>query len=199
MVNLPMRATPWRLRIVGSLSHTSGWIDRIVIAQPDFPAPNPVTGVRGNVAAAPVENIYKDVNDANSRTLRASILWNATDRLSIEPSFMYQEITQAGLNLIDSNPGRLANYQPFDAGEPFEDRIDIGSINFKYHWGEADLTSTTSQWTRDENLRQDGAEEIATVTYNPANPADFPYFPIYANGPLFWPGGGRELPDLARG
>src|SRR6202034_481008 len=37
MVNLPM-SDAMALRIVGSLSHTSGWIDRIVIAQPDFSA-----------------------------------------------------------------------------------------------------------------------------------------------------------------
>ncbi len=116
--------------------------------------------------------------------MRASLLWNPTDRLSIEPSFMYQEITQGGLNLIDSHPGTLTNYQPFNAPEPFEDRIDIGSLNVKYHFDFADLSSTTSYWVRDENLRQDGAEEIATVTYNPANPADFPYFPLYANGPF---------------
>ena len=76
---------------------------------------------------------------------------------------MYQEITQGGLNLIDSNPGTLTNYQPYDAGEPFEDRINIGSLNVKYHFDFADLTATSSYWDRDENLRQDGAEEIADV------------------------------------
>jgi outer membrane receptor protein involved in Fe transport len=192
MVNLPL-GTNMAVRVVGTVEHQSGWIDRIVIAQPDFPAPNPVTGMRGNVAAAPVQADYKDVNDENLRTVRASLLWKATDRLSIEPSFMYQEITQGGLNLIDSNPGKLANYQPFDAPEPFEDRIDIGALNVKYHFDFADLVSTTSYWTRDENLRQDGAEEIATVVYNPAIATDFPYFPIYANGPV-GPGIGANSP-----
>src|ERR1700732_2087511 len=37
-VTLPLGATV-ALRMVGSLEHLSGWIDRIVIAQPDFPAP----------------------------------------------------------------------------------------------------------------------------------------------------------------
>ena len=193
MVNLPLIDGTMAVRLVASISRTSGWIDRIVIAQPDFPAPNPVTGTRGNVAAAPIQSDYKDVNDENARTVRASVLWTPMDRLSIEPSFMYQEITQGGLNLIDSNPGTLTNYQPFNAPEPFEDRIDIASLNVKYHFDFADLSSTTSYWLRDENLRQDGAEEIATVTYNPANPADFPYFPIYANGP-FGPGIGANSP-----
>ena len=70
--------------------------------------------------------------------------------------------------LIDSSPGTLTNYQPFDAPEPFADRIDIGSLNVQYHFDFADLTSTTSYWNRDEQLRQDGAEEIATCSSRPS-------------------------------
>jgi iron complex outermembrane recepter protein len=170
MVNLPLADTA-ALRLVASLEHLSGWIDRIVITQPNFPSPVNAT-TRGNVAAAPVAADYRDMNDENLRTVRASLLWKPTDRLSIEPSFMYQEITQGGLNLIDSQPGTLANYQPYDLSEPFEDRIDIGSLNVQYHFDIADLNSTTSYWTRDENLRQDGTEEIATVTGAPIYPSE---------------------------
>src|SRR3984957_9884801 len=168
MVNLPLSGTA-ALRIVGSLEHLSGWIDRIVIAQPDFPAPINAT-TRGNVAAAPVATDYKDVNDENLRSLRASLLWKPTDRLSIEPSFMYQEITQGGLNLIDSQPGTETQYQPYDLSEPFLDRIDIGALNVQYHFDFADLTSTSSYWNRDELLQQDGTEEIATVIGVPIYP-----------------------------
>jgi iron complex outermembrane receptor protein len=160
MVNLPLADT-MALRLVASLQHTSGWIDRIVIAPNDFPVPNGTT--RGNVAAAPVAADFKDVNDEDLHSVRASLLWKPTDRLSIEPSFMYQEITQGGLNLIDNPPGTEAQYQPFNSPEPFEDRIDIGSLNVQYHFDIADLTSTSSYWTRDENLRQDGTEELGTV------------------------------------
>src|ERR1700678_655058 len=62
MVNLPVIDGTMAVRLVASLSRTSGWIDRIVIAQPYFPAPNPVTGTRGNVAAAPIQSDYNDVN-----------------------------------------------------------------------------------------------------------------------------------------
>jgi len=192
MLNLPLVQGTMAVRLVASVQHVTGWIDRIVLAQQDFPSPT-LAGVRGNVAAAPIAADYPDVNDENLRSVRGSLLWNPTERLSIEPSFMYQEITQGGLNLIDSNPGTLTNYQPFDAGEPFEDRINIGSAHLKYHFDVADLASTTSVWTRDENLRQDGSEEIATVLYNPANPLDLPYFPLYSNGP-FGPGIGANSP-----
>jgi iron complex outermembrane recepter protein len=169
MINLPLADT-LALRLVASSEILSGWIDRVVIAQPDFPAPINAT-TRGNVAAAPVAENFKDVNDENLRSVRASLLWNPTDRLSIEPTFMYQEITQGGLNLIDSQPGTNTQYQPYDSPEPFLDRIDIGSLNVQYHFDWADLTSTTSYWQRDENLRQDGTEEIATVLGAPIYPA----------------------------
>jgi iron complex outermembrane receptor protein len=170
MVNLPL-GDGMALRVVGSLEHLSGWIDRIVIANPDFPAP--VNGTtRGNVAAAPVAADFHDVNDENLRTIRASLLWTPTDRLSIEPTVMYQEITQGGLNLIDSQPGTDTQYQPYDLAEPFEDRINLASLNLQYHFDVADLTSTTSYWDRDELLRQDGTEEIATVTGAPIYPAE---------------------------
>ena len=113
MVNLPVGDNA-ALRVVASLEHLSGWINRIVIAPGEFPAPTVLNttnalGIRGNVQAAPVAADYRDVNNENLRSLRAALLWNATDRLSVEPSFMYQELTQGGLNLIDSKPGTLAN------------------------------------------------------------------------------------------
>ncbi len=168
MVNLPLSDTV-ALRLVSSLENLGGWINRIVIAYPDFPAPINAT-TRGNVAAAPVAYNFNDVNNENERSVRAALLWKPTDRLSIEPSFLYQEITQGGLNLIDSQPGTDANYQPYNLLEPFEDRIDLGSLNAQYHFDAFDVTSTTSYWTRDENLRQDGTEEIATVIGVPVYP-----------------------------
>jgi outer membrane receptor protein involved in Fe transport len=183
MINFPLIADSMALRIVASQEHQSGWINRVVIADGQFPAPlNGGLGVpateRGNVAAAPVAQEYKDVNDENLTSVRASLLWKPVDRLSITPSFLYQEITQNGLSLIDSQPANNTNtnYQPFNAPEPFLDRIEIGSLNFQYHWDFADLSSTTSYWTRTEELRQDGAEEVATVLL-----PDFGYFPLYAN------------------
>jgi outer membrane receptor protein involved in Fe transport/outer membrane protein OmpA-like peptidoglycan-associated protein len=159
MVNLPLSDSA-AVRIVGSQEHLSGWIDRKVISDLDFPAPASAT-IRGNVAAAPLAADFHDVNDEVLTSARIALLWNVTDRLSVAPSFMYQKITQDGLSLIDSQPGTNNQYQPYNSPEPFEDRIDIGALNLKYHFDIADLTSTTSYWTRDEELREDGAEEIA--------------------------------------
>jgi iron complex outermembrane recepter protein len=170
MINLPL-ADSLAVRIVGSEEHLSGWINRIVIAQPDFPEPTGnVQGGRGNVAAAPVAADYHDVNDEDLTSVRGAVLWKPTDWLSITPSFLYQEIRQDGLSLIDSDPGTENQYQPYDSPEPFLDRIDISSLNAQLNFEYFAVTSTTSYWTRDENLRQDGTEQIATVIGAPIYP-----------------------------
>jgi iron complex outermembrane recepter protein len=161
MLNVPLVGDNLAVRVVGSYEHLSGWIDRVVIEEPDFPSP--VGKTRGDVAAAPVAADYKGVNDQKLESFRVAVLWKPTERLSITPSFLYQKITMGGLSLIDSDPGTNTNYQPFDNPEPFSDRIDIGSLNIQYHFDAFDITSTTSYWTRDEDLRQDGSEEIAEV------------------------------------
>ena len=60
MLNLPLVDNQMALRLVGTDSHTSGWIDRIVLS--DFPLPNPTGFFRGNVLGAPVAEDYKQSN-----------------------------------------------------------------------------------------------------------------------------------------
>jgi iron complex outermembrane recepter protein len=163
MLNLPLVNDTLALRIVGTQSHDSGWIDRVVIANGDFPLETGGDKVRGNVLAAPVAADYSDVNDTDLTAVRVSLLWKPTDNLSITPSAFYQRIQQDGLSEIDSNPGTNAHYEPFDSPEPFSDRFDLVSLNIQYAFNGFDLTSTTSRWTREEELRQDGSEEYQWV------------------------------------
>ena len=158
MLNLPLASTA-ALRIVASESHDSGWIDRIVVADGQFPLPN--GAARGNVLAAPVALDQRKANDTELNAVRATLLWTPTDRLTLSPTFMYQRIFQNGLSLIDSNPGVNATFQPFDEPEPFSDQFTLGSLNLKYRFDGFDLVSTSSYWTRDEHLRQAGSEEVA--------------------------------------
>jgi outer membrane receptor protein involved in Fe transport len=159
MVNLPLGNTA-ALRIVGSQSHDSGWISRIVIANGDDPVPTDKGTVRGSVAAAPVAADYKGVNDSDLTGVRISLLWKPTEELSITPSYFYQKITLDGTSDIDSNPGTNAHYQPFDIAEPFSDRFNIGSFNVKYHTDWFDVNSTTSYWTRDQFQQLDSSQDL---------------------------------------
>ena len=168
MVNIPFADGTAALRVVATESHDSGWIDRTVIADQQFPLETDNLAKRGNVAAAPVEANYKDVNDEELKAVRASVLWKPTDRLSVSPFFMYQEIRQNGLGQIDSDPGANTHYQPFDVPEPFSDRIALGSFNVQYSFDAFDATSTTSRWDRDTALRQDGTEEFQWAFSTPS-------------------------------
>jgi iron complex outermembrane recepter protein len=159
MVNIPFGGGTAALRIVASQDHESGWIDRIVIAEPSFPLETNNLQTRGNVLAAPVAADYRDVNDEDLTGLRAALLWKPTDNLEITPSYLYQEIRMDGQSDIDSDPGTYAHYQPFDSPEPYSDRIDVSSVNIKYRFDNAELTSTTAYWTRAMTYRQDGSEE----------------------------------------
>jgi outer membrane receptor protein involved in Fe transport len=167
MLNVPLGSTA-AVRIVGSESHTSGWIDRVVIANGGFPAETNDLQTRGNVAAAPVAADYKGSNAEKLTGARIALLWNPTDQLAIQPSYFHQELRQDGLSSIDSDPGTDAHYQPFDAPEPFSDRFDLSSLNAKYRFDAFDVVSTTSHWTRDWTLHQDGAEEFQWALSTPA-------------------------------
>jgi iron complex outermembrane receptor protein len=158
MLNIPFGNT-LALRIVGTGSHTSGWIDRLVIADGEFPLPTNGNTVRGNVLAAPVAKDYTDVNDTNSISVRGSLLWTPNDRFMISLSYFYEQIFQGGPNYIDSDPGTNAHYQPFDTSEPFSDYFNLGNLNFTYKFNGFDLSSVTSRWTRNSTIHQDGAEE----------------------------------------
>ena len=181
MLNLPLVTDEVALRLAGSDEHLSGWINRVVIAPGDFPAPIN-SNTRGNVASAPVAADYKGVNDEDLQSFRVALLLKPTDRLSIAPAFLYQRITQDGLSLIDNPPGANSQYQPYDEPEPFADRIDIGSLNVRYGFDAFEISSTTSYWTREEKLHQDGTEEIADAIgvpiyppggFGPTTPATF--------------------------
>jgi iron complex outermembrane receptor protein len=166
MLNLPLWSDRAALRLVGSGSHTSGWIDRDVVA--DFPLPsNPVTGfygsVRGNVAAAPVTKTYSNVNDEDMTGGRATLLIKPTDDLTITPAVFYQRITTGGADTFDAPPGNLVHYQPFDVAEPLSDNFTVSSLDVQYGFQAAQLTSATAYWTRKFSYTQDASESTQSV------------------------------------
>jgi iron complex outermembrane recepter protein len=160
MVNLPFGGGLAAVRIVGSYAHDAGWVDRVVVAPGEFPAPN--GSVRGNVLAAPIATDYHNVNDVERTTVRVSALIKPIEGLSITPSFFYQKLSAGGLPYIDSTPGTDAHYQPFDVSENYRDEFKLGALTVKYTTPVLELSSTTSYWTRNEPLTQDTSESWST-------------------------------------
>jgi outer membrane receptor protein involved in Fe transport len=160
MVNLPFGGGLAAVRIVGSYAHDAGWVDRVVVAPGEFPAPN--GSARGNVLAAPIATDYHNVNDVERTTVRVSALIKPIEGLSITPSFFYQKLAAGGLPYIDSTPGTDAHYQPFDVSENYRDEFKLGALTIKYTTSVLELSSTTSYWTRNEPLTQDTSESWQT-------------------------------------
>ena len=158
MLNIPLVKDTLALRVVATEAHTSGWIDRIV-ANP-FPLVSTNGATRGDVEAAPIEKQYPGSNAQQLDGFRATLLWKPTDRLSITPSFFYQDSNQNGISAYDSVPGTEAHYQPFDIAEPLSDRISVFSLNVTYSFDAFDLTSSTAQWNRRSRQTEDASEDF---------------------------------------
>jgi iron complex outermembrane receptor protein len=171
MVNLPIFDGVFAIRLVGTDTWTSGWIDRIVLN--DFPLPSlPCPGwagcVRGNVLAAPVAADYKDVNWDHTTGGRVEALFKPTSRLSISVDVLYQNIAMGAPNYEDFPPGTEAHYQPFDVAEPFSDRFELASATINYDADWFAITSATGYWSRKQIQTVDGSEILQNVGGAPA-------------------------------
>ena len=158
MVNLPIVNDQLALRVVGTEEHSSGWIDRIVAG--DYPSVSANGAVRGDVADAPVEKDYHNVNSDQLYAVRATLLWKPTDDLSITPSFFYEHNKQDGISAYDSDPGTDAHYQPFDVAEPDTDTVKIFSNTIDYDAGPFSIVSSTAYWKRRSIQVEDASEDF---------------------------------------
>ena len=193
MLNVPLVSNVLGLRIVASESHTSGWIDRIVVG--DFPVAAPGSTVRGAVADAPQLSRARKVNDTDLEGTRLTLLYKPDDRLTITPMLFFQAIRQGGPNTFDSDPGTLAHYEAFDQPEPFRDNFALSSLAVNYRFDGAELTSATSFWKRSQKITQDQAENFQVAFGLPS---------VYANeggiggGPIVEKDGTRQFSEELR-
>src|SRR5215469_16079694 len=141
MVNIPIGSTA-ALRVVGSSSYTSGWINRNVIQ--DGAVTTDIVGPAGglnvtrppNFYTAPLAVSFPGANTTTIQGMRATLLWEPTDRLSITPAILWQQTNQGASNTVDVDglsqnptlPSTLAHWEIYDAPEPQFDRLTLGSL-----------------------------------------------------------------------
>ena len=179
MFNIPL-GDKLAVRVVGSDSYRSGWIDRVVLNP--FPADPPVTAAapasanaRGNVLAAPVQSVDKNANTEYLNGARVSVLFKPMDDLSIVASALYQHLSMGAYDEFDAPPGAhyLSRYEPFNIPEPISDTVHIESLVITWNVGFADLTSATSYWDRQEMQQQDASESISLTNGTPYLPSPY--------------------------
>ena len=144
MVNLPLVDQIASLRLVATERFDGGYIDRIV-ESPFPPYTNTTPPQRGDVAAGPVVAKYSDVNSTRTQALRAVLLIQPAEGLSITPSVFYQKLYQDGQNSYDLPPGNFAHYQAGDVPERFEESFYLYALTLKYTTDTFSLSSTTSE------------------------------------------------------
>ncbi len=146
-VNLPLVEGQSALRLVGYHTEYAGFID----------AETP-TGRR------------EDVNSGNRTGGRAALTLNLTDRISVTPRIVYQEISADGFNReeafnwLTGGPAPGENTQYLLLEEAFEDETLIGDVTAEFNFGPVDLTSVTTYTDRDILVSRDASSLTHSVS-----------------------------------
>ena len=190
-INIPLIQDKLAIRLVGTETYDSGWIDRVVLSNFPFPTNNgcavtPFAGcARGDVLAANVAHRYRDVNWTHTTAARGAILFQPVENVKSTTTGLYQITRQGGSNTFDLNPGvaYLAHYQATDTAEPYSDRFWMVANSTRIDLSAVSINLATSYWNRYQTVNQDGAEggqayfgftQFPTSGRNEINPGSFP-------------------------
>src|SRR3984885_10709959 len=172
MRNLPLGAK-LALRLVGGDLYCSGCIALIPVNAPTAPAtllnPN-----QAPVYDAPVNSVIHNANTERQWNGRATLLFQPNEDLSITAMAMDQRLTLGGYDLLDSSPtippptngysspGTIynAHYEVFPLREGLHDDVLIYGLTVNANLGFADLTTSTSYFTRENTQGQDASESL---------------------------------------
>ena len=186
MINLPLGSTA-ALRLVGSHTSTSGWLNRYVLADgavqtdtcPSSPCYRP-----SNFYSAPIISTATGVNSSTDDSFRAILLYKPNDKLTITPMIMWQKGTSGAPNAVDVNgsptnptmPNPKGHYEIYQTSEPQWDRFTLGSLKVEYALTPGiGLTSITGLWSNHSLVSQDGSEENASSSGLGSSGLAFPY------------------------
>jgi outer membrane receptor protein involved in Fe transport len=164
MLNLPVGET-LAVRVVGTDTYRSGWINRVVLNP--FPEDVPYGALpaygRGNVLTAPVQDVVTHVNTESLEGARVSILFKPNDDLSIVATALYQHMYMNGYDEFDNPPGAsyMSHYAAANIREPIRDWFHLYNLTVTDNLGFADFTSTTGYFQRHEVQTQDASESIS--------------------------------------
>jgi iron complex outermembrane receptor protein len=169
MLNLPIGDT-LALRVVGTDTYRSGWIDLDVLKNyPFYPAfPNPYSpSTRPNVLNYQIASQKTDSNTEQLYGGRVSLLYKPSEDFSILTNVLYQRMQMGGYDEFDNPPGpsNQAHYEVLPSSQEVFDEVHIYSVTVNANLGFADFTSATAYWDRLENQAQDAAESTSFSVY----------------------------------
>ena len=141
-INLPIIADKAALRIAAYTFTTPGYIDNVVPAADAFDI-GALFGVPDFFVVPPVEGrIVEDLNEEVTNGVRASLLVEASDRLSFTFSHTWQDSTLDGEPLTDPNVGSYEQSRVI-SGEKLGDEFNLTNLLIDYEFEGASLISST--------------------------------------------------------
>ncbi len=183
MVNLPLGSTA-ALRLVGSHTSTSGWLNQYVLADGAVTTDagsNPANSRPANFYTAPLLSTTTGVNSSTTDSFRGIFLYQPNDQLKITPMIMWQQGSAGAPNAVDVNgsptnptmPTAKGHYEIYQTDEPQWDRFTLGSVKVEDSLTQdIGLTSITALWSNHSLISQDGTEENSSSTaLGPTDPS----------------------------
>ena len=138
-VNTPIVEDVLGVRALFYYSRNSGVFDRVHIAGSNRPAFNTV----------------ENVDDDEFYGGAVSFIWNATDKISIRPRFMYQRTAADNLSLADLSPGNFEVPRHNNIEEPGDEEWWLGSVTVNIDTGIGEIVSTTAKFDREVREYED--------------------------------------------
>jgi iron complex outermembrane receptor protein len=166
-VNIPIKQDVMGLRVSAYTRYDDGYIDRYGI-DPDNPL------------AADTRVKKNNVNTYQTSGIRAALLIKPDESLSITPSIIYQHVKLGSPFTYDKIPGTDSNpYQVRDVDERNVQKSMIANLSVIKHFDAVDLTSSSSYFTREFDIRDDSTKVINYFFGTPLYPTTM--YGLYKN------------------
>jgi len=159
LLNVPLIDGKLALRVSGLRHDLDGFIDRIAIPAGVNLDANQLLGLPpGTVpilGSGPLPAL-KDINGEVTTAGRASLLWNATERLTLEASYLTQTLQADGVNTEVAGVGDLKSN--FVHAQPVDDKFDLSNLTVSYDLGWSQLMSSSSLYRRRREATSDTSD-----------------------------------------
>jgi iron complex outermembrane receptor protein len=166
-VNIPIKKDVMGLRVSAYTRYDDGYIDRYGIDPDDF-------------LLADKSRKKDNVNTYKTSGVRAALLIKPDESLSITPSIIYQYVKLGSPFTYDKVPGTLDDaYQVRDVDERNVQKSMISNLSVTKHFNAVDLTSSTSYFTREFDIRDDSTKVINYFFGTPLYPTTM--YGLYKN------------------
>lgn len=179
VMNIPLIEDRLALRLVGYQDDIAGYVDNVVPAQDDLEwtqegeqllalltgqaidLPDGTLVIPGNPAFT-----REDINSEDTWGVRASLAWQATDRLRVDLTHAVQDVTLDSQPFVEPRGGRYAQQRSLDQFAPAEygERLDLSTLVASYDWDAVSLVSATNL-ARLEGVFRDDATLFAAPTF----------------------------------